>query len=79
MVPNINIDELSEIYPYLTPFVVQTMTELVKNSEVIVITTANEDFKQVLDLIGEKQILVDFVRLIEKDMVKKGEYMGIAW
>lgn len=77
--PNIDINDLSEMYPYLISSVVSTMKELVENSEVIIIATSDEEFMQVLDIISENQILVDFVRLIEKDIVKKGEYIGIAW
>jgi hypothetical protein len=54
--------------------------ELVRDSDVIVVSNASEEFRGVLAQ-GTRpdQVVVDLVRIIEDRAALKSEYYGICW
>ncbi len=63
--------------PHLSNLIVENIDELINNSEVIVVTTKEEEFSEKLINIHNKHI-IDFVRIDER-LLKKENYSGICW
>ncbi len=61
---------IEEIYPYLNDILLKTIKEVVDSSEVIVIKNRDDEFRKIVDIINENQIIVDFVRLFNKKELK---------
>lgn len=56
-----------------------SINEIVEHSEVIIIGNNDKEFKKVLDLCRENQIIIDLVRISKNIPVIKGKYIGICW
>ena len=76
---NANVSEIEEILPQIAPKINSSFEELVKESEVLVITKNEEIFKQIPALMTEDQILIDLAGAINQQEMKKGKYIGICW
>jgi GDP-mannose 6-dehydrogenase len=72
-----NKEFIDEHIPHLTQLLVDSPSELISESDVIIITTKEKEFDNILKNIKDKQI-IDFVYL-GKDIQQKGNYYGINW
>lgn len=57
-------------YPYLKGILSETIKEVVGSSEVIIIKNRDDEFRKIVGIINENQIIVDFVRLFDKKELK---------
>jgi GDP-mannose 6-dehydrogenase len=70
---------LKEI-PHVSSLMRSSAEELVRDSDVIVVSNASEKFREVLaQTLQPDQVLVDLVRIIENREELKSEYYGICW
>jgi GDP-mannose 6-dehydrogenase len=65
--------------PYLDRLFRKDPREVVAGSEVVVIANSHAAYREVPAWMKDGQTLVDLVRLVEKDEVVRGEYVGLAW
>ncbi len=65
--------------PYLDRLLRKDPKEVVEGSDTIVIANAHPQYREVPAWMRDGQTLVDLVRLVEKNEVGRGEYVGIAW
>ncbi len=70
---------LEKKIPHITSLLSTSLEEVVRTSEVLVISNGNEEFKKIPRLMKEGQILIDFVRLVAPNKIEKGKYIGICW
>ncbi|MEW6096845.1 MAG: UDP-glucose/GDP-mannose dehydrogenase family protein [bacterium] len=84
---NVNIAKLfgankkyiEEVIPHISSLMSNSMDEVINNSDVLIIGNKAEEFKQIPSLMREDKIIIDLVRIFDKDDVKVGEYDGICW
>ncbi|MGH7725992.1 MAG: nucleotide sugar dehydrogenase [Candidatus Eiseniibacteriota bacterium] len=74
-----NLQYLEAEIPYLDRLFRKDPREVVEGAETIVIANAHPLYREVPGWMRDGQTLVDLVRLVEKDEVRRGEYVGIAW
>ena len=48
------------------------------SQEVVVIKNKNQEFKKIANILKEDQILIDMVRLFEKEDINS-KYVGVCW
>jgi GDP-mannose 6-dehydrogenase len=65
--------------PYLDRLFRKDPRDVVAGSEVVVIANSHAAYREVPAWMKDGQTLVDLVRLVEKDEVVRGEYVGLAW
>ncbi len=65
--------------PYLDRLLRKDPRDVVAGSEVIVIANSHPAYREVPAWMEDGQTLVDLVRLVEKEEVVRGEYVGLAW
>ena len=65
--------------PYLDRLLCDHPRAVVEGSDVVVIANAHPSYLEVPRWMRDGQTLVDFVRLVEKHEVTRGEYVGLAW
>jgi hypothetical protein len=54
--------------------------ELMRDSDVVVVSNASEKFREVLTLMARPdQVVIDLVRIIEDREALKSQYYGICW
>jgi UDP-N-acetyl-D-mannosaminuronate dehydrogenase len=57
---------------------VESLGEVVEHADVLVIGTAHEAFKEVIDLADESKKIIDLVGFVAGDPPHEG-YIGIGW
>ena len=70
---------LEKELPHIASLLCASMNELVKQSEVIVITQGSKSFNRLTQLINGEQILIDLVGIVKSNDHKNGKYEGICW
>jgi GDP-mannose 6-dehydrogenase len=73
-----NKDYILNRIPHISKHMVETMDEVLQSSDTIVIGNGSEEFKDTLNKVTEKQVVVDLVRINNKDSLKE-QYDGICW
>jgi GDP-mannose 6-dehydrogenase len=73
-----NKDYILNRIPHISKHMVETMDEVLQSSDTIVIGNGSEEFKDTLNKVTEKQVVVDLVRINNKDSSKE-QYDGICW
>jgi GDP-mannose 6-dehydrogenase len=74
-----NKEYIQKEIPHVSSLMRGSAKELVRDSDVIVVSNASEQFRDVLaDDLRADQILVDLVRISEPTEIK-GQYYGICW
>jgi len=85
--PNVDLDRLlganrrfveSEI-SYLPERLRRDMTEVVEQSEIVVVANGSKPYREVGGMLRRGQILVDLVHAVDPKSVVHGEYHGLAW
>jgi GDP-mannose 6-dehydrogenase len=77
--PSINKSDMENLPSHIASLLRSAIEEVVQNSEVLVITNNNKDFKRIPSLMKEGQILIDLVRGIGASEIKRGKYIGVCW
>ncbi len=73
-----NRDFILNVIPHISKMMVQTIDEVLEHAETIVIGNGSEEFKHIPECISKEQVIVDFVRISDKQ--SDGEqYDGICW
>ncbi len=70
---------IEEVIPHISSLICSSINEIVEHSEVMIIGNNDKEFKKVLDLCRENQIIIDLVRISKKIPVIKGKYIGLCW
>jgi GDP-mannose 6-dehydrogenase len=73
-----NKDYILNRIPHISKHMVETMDEVLKFSETIVIGNGDEKFKNILNKVTDNQVIVDLVR-ITNERSSSGQYDGICW
>jgi GDP-mannose 6-dehydrogenase len=73
-----NRDFILNHIPHISKLMVGDMDAVLNHAQTVVIGNNDPDFKGVPERLREGQILVDFVRVIDKSS-KNGSYDGICW
>ncbi len=73
-----NRDFILNVIPHISKIMVQTIDEVLEHAETVVIGNGSEEFKNILERISKDQVVVDLVRISDKQ--SDGEqYDGICW
>ncbi|OGU82057.1 MAG: GDP-mannose dehydrogenase [Ignavibacteria bacterium RBG_16_35_7] len=72
-----NKEFIEKRIPHLSKFILSDASELIQKSDVIIVTTKEEEFIESLFEVKNK-FIVDFVGL-DKKFTKKENYVGISW
>ncbi len=74
-----NKDYIEREIPHLSRLMCSTAAELVESSEVVVVSHRDEGFRQSLQNLKTGQVLMDLVRIVDRNMWNGCEYYGICW
>lgn len=73
-----NKDYLEKHIPHISSLMVETPSEILKTSEIIVLAHKSDEFNDNIDKIGKGTIVIDLVRGV--DLIKtEFNYQGISW
>lgn len=73
-----NRDFILNVIPHISKMMVETIDEVLDHAETIIIGNGSTEFHDILSRISKKQVVVDLVRISEKQ--SDGEqYNGICW
>lgn len=72
-----NKEYIDSKIPHLSSLLIDDPAELVQKCDVIIVTTAEPEFVELLDMVEDK-IIIDFVRLDER-FIGRENYIGINW
>ncbi|HZY80876.1 MAG TPA: UDP-glucose/GDP-mannose dehydrogenase family protein [Cyclobacteriaceae bacterium] len=64
--------------PHMVDLIRNTIDEVCKESEVIIIGNRSKEFKRVFELVTPSQTIIDLVR-IDEERTTSGNYVGICW
>ena len=74
-----NKDYIQKEIPHISSLMRSSADELVRDSDVVIVSNASEKFREVLaQATRPDQVVIDLVRIIEASEVK-GQYDGICW
>lgn len=73
-----NKEYIQKEIPHVSSLMRASAEELLKESDVLVVSNASEKFREVLAQTRPEQVVVDLVRIVEPAEVK-GQYYGICW
>lgn len=65
--------------PHISSLMSDSIDEVIEHAEVLVIGSKTDEIKEINGLLKDKKIIVDFVRMFEKDEISKEESHGICW
>ena len=75
-----NKEYIQKEIPHVSALMRPSAEELVRDSDVVVVSTASEKFRDAIRAAGRRdQVVVDLVRIIEKTEAMNGSYYGICW
>jgi GDP-mannose 6-dehydrogenase len=74
-----NREYLMHQIPHISGLMVDSVADLMSGSEVVVIATGHETFKEALDLLAPGQPLIDLVGFVNGDTGLGEAYAGICW
>ena len=77
MLTGTNRDYIDARIPHLSKLLVSDLNTLVKDSDVLIINTKEEEFKTLVSKLSDK-IIIDFVRL-DESLLHNENYIGINW
>ena len=73
-----NRDYIMNIIPHISKLMVDSLDEVLSHAETIVIGNGDPEFKNILERLGNDQVMVDFVRIID-NVSQEDRYDGICW
>lgn len=65
--------------PLISQFITDNPAQLINDSDVIVITNKEKEFKEILDHIPEEKIIYDLVNFDFENRSRRKNYIGLAW
>jgi GDP-mannose 6-dehydrogenase len=65
--------------PHIAQLMQDTILDVLKSSQVIIIGNDAPEFKTILSQVREDQIVIDLVRGVEGAITSNGHYQGICW
>lgn len=65
--------------PFISKFIVNDSSELIDNSEVIIVVNREEEFREILNKMPKEKIIYDLVNIDFEGKRSKENYKGIAW
>lgn len=65
--------------PHIAQLMVGSIEQVLEQSQVIIIGNNAPEFKNVLSLLRDDQVVVDLVRAVEGTLASNGRYQGICW
>ncbi|RIK30585.1 MAG: GDP-mannose dehydrogenase [Anaerolineae bacterium] len=65
--------------PHIASLMCSSMEELIKESDVVIITNGSKAFKQAPELMSKQQVLIDLVGVAKESRELPGAYEGIGW
>jgi GDP-mannose 6-dehydrogenase len=65
--------------PHISQLMRANVDEVINDSEVLVIGNKATEFREIQGKVREDQILIDLVRLFDRDATGLGSYQGICW
>jgi GDP-mannose 6-dehydrogenase len=75
-----NKEYIQKEIPHISSLMRSSAEELVRDSDVVVVSNASEEFREVLaQATRPNQVVVDLVRIIDDREALKSEYYGICW
>jgi GDP-mannose 6-dehydrogenase len=74
-----NKEYIQKEIPHVSSLMHSSAEELVRDSDVVVVSNASEKFREALIATRPDQIVVDLVRIIEDREALKSQYYGICW
>lgn len=73
-----NREYINSHIPHLSGLMVSTHEDLIRDSDILIIATKENDFVRILKNI-DKKLIVDLVHLDDPDILSKKNYYGINW
>jgi GDP-mannose 6-dehydrogenase len=73
-----NRDYILNHIPHISRMMVDSIDDIVKHAETIVIGNSDPEFHNILTRINERQVVVDLVRVVAQAS-EQGKYDGICW
>ena len=64
---------------YISKFIINDPSEIIRDSDVIIVVNNEEEFKNILDKAPKKKIIYDLVNINFKNKENNKNYSGIAW
>jgi GDP-mannose 6-dehydrogenase len=75
-----NKEYIEKEIPHISSLLCSTAQELIRTSDVVIISQASDEFRKALsEGLNEKHIVIDLVRIFEDSSEIPGEYYGICW
>lgn len=75
-----NRDYIQKEIRHISAVMRSSVEELVRDSDIIIVSTRSEEFQRVLlRIVRPDQLIIDLVRITENPEVLKAEYYGICW
>lgn len=73
-----NKDYILNHIPHIARMMVNSIDEIIKHAETIVIGHASPEFHDIMDRIKNEHVVVDFARVVDRPS-EQGKYDGICW
>lgn len=65
--------------PHIASIMVESLEEILDNSELVIVGNNSPEFKGVLDQLRDDQRMFDLVHILDGNVSSNGHYMGICW
>lgn len=75
--PTLDISDMENLPHHIVPLLVPSLEDMVERTDVLVVTKNDVNFERLPSLMTNGHIVVDLVRAITSDTVRKGRYVGI--
>jgi GDP-mannose 6-dehydrogenase len=76
--PHMNLKELGQVMPHFMSMLEESMEAVVNKSDILIIGNGNREIKALTDSVKDGQIVLDLVKLFNKDEFEKAEYHSIV-
>jgi GDP-mannose 6-dehydrogenase len=73
-----NKDYILNAIPHISSLMVETLDEAISHGQTIVIGNCANEFKNIIAMTSEEQVIVDLVRIVNHRSIA-GRYDGICW
>jgi GDP-mannose 6-dehydrogenase len=77
--PALEKTDIDALPPHIRSIAVFSLEDIVKSSDVLVITKNDDEFIKLPGLISNEHVVVDLVGALKMDKIKIGRYIGFCW
>jgi len=74
-----NREYIEKEIPHISNLLCSSADELIAQSDVIVIANKDKEYSDRLEMVTEKQVILDLVRLFGPEDHPKAQYYGVCW